>query len=305
LGGLADAALRTQVVIVARLLGFSRPTLWVNDVTYAPLIASIGWPSVYDVTDDWLLAPFAARELERLRRLDDLAVREANEVVVCSQALAESRGRGRKVSVIPNGVDVEHFRRPRPRPLDLPQAPVAVYVGSLHDARLDVELIMDVARTAPELRIALIGPDALGSGSREALRHLPNVHLLGPRPYEEVPAYLQNADVIVVPHRVSPFTESLDPIKAYECLALDTPVVATPVAGFREHGEDLGVVDAREFAARVQTVVSAPGRRARNLEPASWEERAAAFQSALERASQSAPGREAHGSEPRTTRGVG
>ena len=41
---------------------------------------------------------------------------------------------------------------------------------------------------------------------------------------------------MIVPHLVNPFTESLDPIKAYECLAAGRPTVATPVAGFRDLG---------------------------------------------------------------------
>ena len=45
--------------------------------------------------------------------------------------------------------------------------------------------------------------------------------------YEVVPSYLQHADVISIPHVVSPFTESLDPIKARECVAVGTPTVAT------------------------------------------------------------------------------
>jgi hypothetical protein len=104
-GPIADVLLRLQVVGAARLFGLSRPTLWINDVTYSPLIATTGWPTVYDVTDDWLLAPFKARELERLGRLDELGVRAANEVVVCSSALAESRGAQRAVSLIPNAVE--------------------------------------------------------------------------------------------------------------------------------------------------------------------------------------------------------
>ena len=51
-----------------------------------------------------------------------------------------------------------------------------------------------------------------------------------------VPAYLKNADVLVVPHVVTGFTDSLDPIKVYEYLAAGLPVVSTPVAGFREIG---------------------------------------------------------------------
>ena len=122
LGPPADALLLWQLRLAVRRIGFARPVLWINDVTYAPLIERTGWPSLYDVTDDWLLAPSPPRELERLRRLDALALAQADEVVVCSPALAESRGTTRPVSLVPNGVDVEHFRRPRPRPPDLPAA---------------------------------------------------------------------------------------------------------------------------------------------------------------------------------------
>jgi glycosyltransferase involved in cell wall biosynthesis len=284
-GPIADRLLRGQIEAVARLMGFSHPTLWVNDVTYGPLALSTGWPSLYDVTDDWLHAPFATRELKRLRDLDEFAVRHADEVVVCSQALAVSRGARRSVSLIPNAVDVEHFRRPRARPEDLPARPVAVYLGSLHDFRIDAELVAEVARDLPHLSLALIGPNALSADSQAALEGLPNVFLLGPRPYEDVPAYLQHADIVIVPHRVSPFTESLDPIKVYECLAIDTPTVATPVAGFREHDEELHIVDRNAFAARVAAVLSAPARASREVVTAGWEQRASEFERALRRAS--------------------
>jgi teichuronic acid biosynthesis glycosyltransferase TuaH len=210
----------------ARRMGFTRPVVWINDVTYAPLIMHTGWASLYDVTDDWLLAPFGPRELERLRRLDALALAQADEVVVCSPSLAKSRGTARPVRLIPNGVDLDHFRRPRPRPADLPPAPTAVYVGTLQEARLDVGLVAEIARALPQLHVVLVGPDALRAESRALLVRWPNIHLLGRRPYEDVPAYLQHADIVVVPHVVTPFTESLDPIKAYECQAIETRLFA-------------------------------------------------------------------------------
>jgi glycosyltransferase involved in cell wall biosynthesis len=286
LGQLADALLLWQLRLAVRRVGFDRPVLWVNDVTYAPLIEQTGWRSLYDVTDDWLLAPTTPRELERLRHLDALALALADEVVVCSPALANSRGTARPVTVVPNGLDVDHFRRPRPRPPDLTGAPTAVYVGSLHDARLDVELVAQVADALPQVNVVLVGPDSLGSDSRSLLASRPNVSLLGARPYEEVPAYLQHADVIIVPHRVTPFTESLDPIKAYECLAMDTPTVATPVAGFRIHADVLDVVEGKEFPARVGEVLKTPPPPPANAgSPVSWQDRVAAFESVLDRVS--------------------
>jgi glycosyltransferase involved in cell wall biosynthesis len=281
LGPLADWLLLAQVRRASKRTGFDAPILWINDVTYAPLIEQTGWPAVYDITDDWLLAPFSPRELERLRRLNALALAVADAVVVCSPALEKSRSRTRPVSVVPNGVDVEHFRRPQPRPSDLPAASTAVYVGSLHDARLDVELVDDLADALPQLSVVLVGPDSLGRESHDVLARHPNVHLLGARPYAVIPAYLQHADVVIVPHRVTPFTESLDPIKAYECLATATPTVATPVSGFREYAEALHVVGRENFKQCVAEVVSSPPNRDNRFEPVDWDTRSRAFERLL------------------------
>jgi glycosyltransferase involved in cell wall biosynthesis len=278
-----DALLCAQVRLAARAVGFTRATLWLNDVTYAPLIRKTGWPTVYDVTDDWLLARGSDREIERLRGLDALALRDAAEVVVCSADLVRTRGADRQVTLIPNAVDAEHFRRPRERPADLPPSPVAVYVGSLHDSRLDVELVGELARSVPGLSVALVGPDSLSPAARAPL-DVPAVHLLGPRSYADVPAYLQHSDVIVVPHRVDAFTESLDPIKAYECLAVGRPVVSTPVAGFRELTGSFAVVDREEFVGAVRNSLAGRVSVVQVADIPSWDERAAAFEAVLARA---------------------
>jgi glycosyltransferase involved in cell wall biosynthesis len=288
-GSFSDRHLARSVLRAARRARLRRPVLWINDLTYAPLIAMTGWPAVYDVTDDWLLAPFAAAEIDRLRGLEAVALREANEIVVCSPALAESRGAARPVSVIPNGVDAEHLRRERERPADLPAAPVAVYAGTLHESRLDIDLLLALAAALPQLTLALVGPDALSRESRRRLAAAANIELLGPRPYAELPGYLQHADLLIVPHLVSPFTESLDPIKAYECLVVGTPTVATPVAGFRELAGELTVVPAADFPAAVAAVLAdPPPRRTPAGAVASWAELGERFLAVLERAADDA-----------------
>lgn len=283
-GPMADALLLAQVELGVRAMGLRRPTLWINDVTYAPLIRRKRWPSVYDVTDDWLFAPASESEIGRLRRLDTLALEAADEVVVCSAGLAASRGTQRPVTLIPNGVDVGHFQRPQPRPTDLPVAPVVIYVGSLHEARLDVDLLVEVAQLGNGINIVLVGPIALTRTSLCRLEEIPNILLLGPRPYAEVPGYLQHADAIIVPHLVSPFTESLDPIKAYECLTVDTPTVATPVAGFRQLGSEFDIVGRNDFAAHVKQAVLNKERFKHRQQPVSWDDRAAQFAALLSRA---------------------
>lgn len=282
-GPWADWALARQVSVAARGLGFTSPVLWVNDLVYAPLARLARWPVLYDITDDWLVESSVPRRVRRRRaRREAALLADANEVVVCSPGLAESRGALRAVRLIPNGVDTACFAVPVDRPADLPTGPVAVYVGTLHEERLDVRLVIEVSDRLPGLQVALVGPDALSGSSHAALAARHNVHVLGPRPHQDVPGYLQHADVIVVPHLVNPFTESLDPIKAYECLAVGRPTVATPVAGFRGLGPPVVVADRARFVGSVEAALSTPPPSDRQLITGiDWQDRCAAFGQAL------------------------
>ena len=287
LGPGADRLLGRQLARTAEDLGLVAPLLWVNDAAYARFSVASGWPIIYDVTDDWLLAPLAPRRLERLKADDALLVARSDAVVVCSLDLARSRGRTRPVDLIPNGVDVDRFRRPYQRPADLPGGPIALYVGTLHEDRVDLELVHDLARARPELQIVLVGPDDLPAAKTARLAALPSVHLLGAKPYDEVPAYLQHADLVIVPHRVNPFTESLDPIKAYECLAAERPTVATPVAGFRGLGPPVVIAPRETFVAAVGSAL-AKGVPAAGTAPSApalptWRERAEAMDAVMAR----------------------
>ena len=260
--------------------------VWINDAYYARFALATGWPTIYDVTDDWLLADFPARQEARLRANDELLLERSGAVVVCSPDLARTRGDRRSVDLIPNGVDVELFRTPQDRPDVLPAGPVAVYVGTLHEWRFDVPLLEELAAALPDVQIALVGPNSLGTTDAARLASFPNVHLVGPQPYDLVPGFLQHADVVVIPHLVNPFTESLDPIKAYECVAAGRPTVATPVAGFRDLGDAVVVADRTEFVrvvSRVLDSADSADTEAPATAVASWRERAQAMAAVMRR----------------------
>ncbi len=129
-----------------------------------------GWPVLYDVTDDWLASSMSARARARLRAFEEQLLRDADSVVVCSSDLERSKGATRPLHLIPNAVDREHLDTPRPRPQDLPASPVAVYVGTLHEDRLDVDLVVRTATEIPEVRFAFVGPNALSPASAARLR---------------------------------------------------------------------------------------------------------------------------------------
>jgi glycosyltransferase involved in cell wall biosynthesis len=286
LGPFADRALERQVLAAVDQLGFRRPLLWINDASYAGLAAHTGWPTLYDITDDWLLTPLAPRQRGRLMANEESLMETSGAVVVCSPDLARTRGSVRPVELIPNGVDVDLFRSARPRPVDLPAAPVALYVGTLHTWRIDVPLILDLARSRPDVHVVLVGPNDLPGEITDQLEAVPTIRILGARPYDQVPAYLQHADIVIIPHLVSPFTESLDPIKAYECLAAGRPTVATPVAGFRELGPPVVTADRSTFVGAAWAALDGAGPTGVPPAPSAtpiptWHDRALALASVM------------------------
>ena len=262
----------------ARRLGMKSPVLWINDPGGVEVMRGTGWPSIYDITDDWLSADRSARELERLHSQEEALLREAREVVVCSEHLQRTKSTQRQVRLIPNAVDLAAFQRPVQRPPDLPDGPVAMYVGTVHRDRMDVDLCVEVAARlgAVGASLALIGPHPLPESDLLALKDA-GALLLGPRPSEAVPSYLKSAAVLLVPHVITPFTLSLDPIKAYEYRAASRPVVATPVPGFVDAGDPCVVIARREsfsdtVLALLKTDCSA-GHGTRPTTP-SWVDRA-------------------------------
>jgi teichuronic acid biosynthesis glycosyltransferase TuaH len=278
-----DARLAAGVLRAARRLGMHQPILWVNDPAGAEVLHLTSWRALYDITDDWLLAPRTKAEHERLLCQEEVLLRDCAEVVVCSPELARTRGQHRKIRVIRNAVDVAAYRRRTRRPSDLPPGRTALYVGTLHRDRLDVDLCVSTAqRVGGDGRLVMLGPIALNAVDCQGLLDAGAV-LLGPRPSSDVPAYLQHSDVLVVPHLVNDFTRSLDPLKAYEYRAAGRPVVSTPVSGFSEdRSGQVTVAGPTTFPAVVRTRLRADTPTLTALAVPDWSERVNAMGDVLD-----------------------
>jgi UDP-galactopyranose mutase len=131
-----------------------------------------------------------------------------------------------------NGVEYDHFAKAQPVPddmKDLPRPRIG-YLGLLSHF-LDFELLEALRQARRGGTLVLVGP---GSPATEArvmeLAARGGVALLGPRPYEQVPAYMQALDVGVIPFRAQdPYVQGINPNKVYQYLASGVPVVTTPL----------------------------------------------------------------------------
>lgn len=236
---------------------------WVNNQAYCHLLPSKhSTKLIYDITDDWSHASVPPHILAQVKADDDWMLRNADEVIVCSEDLLKTkRDRCKSIHLIRNGVKLNPYL---PESLAKTQTPgemklagaIAGYIGTLHEDRLDVELVIESARRLPSVNFVFIGPNSLTPENTRRLEELANVHIFGARSYEQLPAYMSAFDICITPHVVSPFTESLDPIKMYEYMATGKPIVSTACAGFRDLRDMNYIADsAGQFAQSVSAAI--------------------------------------------------
>lgn len=281
-GPLADSVLRSSLRRALQKSDVASALLWVNDPNWAALVEVGESPSLYDLTDDWLEAQRPRREHARLVHNDSVLMQRCSAVIACSPALRTSRSGTRDdVILIPNAVDISRYRSQMPRPPDVPGTPFALYVGTLHEDRLDVELVerTGAALASQGSACILVGPNALTERNRRILEAAPGVMALGPRHHSAIPGYLQHAAALLVPHLINSFTDSLDPIKLYEYLAVGRPVVSTAVAGFRDyaHSEAIAIENTESFPTAVARIASEARPTVFARDVPDWQERVQQF----------------------------
>jgi hypothetical protein len=219
--------------------------------------------TIYDHIDE-LEVFTAAYALTDLRRWHDDAVQHADLVTGSAGDLhSHLRERRSDAMLLPNGVDYGHFAYYRPgedTPEDLEPIlqlgrPVIGYYGALAEW-LDYDLIRHSTQQLPDYEFVFIGPDYDGTLGRSRILDLPNVTWLGPKPYAELPAYLERFDVATIPFQVSDVTHSVSPLKLFEYMAGGKPIV---IPDLREAGGYPGVLighDAVEYVQRLRDAVA-------------------------------------------------
>jgi len=160
----------------------------------------------------------------------------------------------REIHYLPNVADVEHILKIQDPGLEIPADitglahPVLGFIGAISDYKLNLKLLKSIAQARPAWHIVLIG--AVGEGEKaaavSALRSIPNIHILGGRPYEKLPNYLKSFDVCLLPNRLNEYTRNMFPMKFFEYLASGRPVVSTALLSLREFKEYFYQADSPE-----------------------------------------------------------
>ena len=100
------------------------------------------------------------------------------------------------------------------------------YTGFLTDLRLDINLLLAIARYRSDWSLVLVGPEDRAF-MQSALHKLTNVHFLGIKQPTQLSSYIAHFDVCINPQVVNPMTIGNYPLKIDEYLVMGKPVVAT------------------------------------------------------------------------------
>lgn len=209
-------------------LGLTRPPVLVTGTPpSAGVVGTLGEAaSVYFCMDDFLNFPGVSAKM--IAPLERRLLQKVDGLVATAKSLTELKlpATGRAWH-LPQGVNYEHFSAPRPEPADLaaiarPRIGFAGTVGGC----CDLFLVRRIAEAYPEASVVLVGPISADSATMDAIRR-PNLHVLGLRPYSELPAYVQHFDAGLIPYVLNDWTRAVDSLKLLEYLAAGLPVVTS------------------------------------------------------------------------------
>jgi glycosyltransferase involved in cell wall biosynthesis len=203
--------------------------------------------TVYDAMDELSKFRFAP---PMLLDLEQELLARAGIVFTGGSSLYEAKkDRHPNVHCFPSSVDRAHFAKARARQFDsadqedLPRPRFGFY-GVL-DERFDTQLLDEVARMRPNWSFVMVGP--VVKIAPEDLPRRPNIHYLGPKTYDQLPAYLAGWDVALMPFAMNESTQFISPTKTPEYLVGGRPVVSTPIRDVvRHYGHLEGVRIARD-----------------------------------------------------------
>lgn len=198
--------------------------------------------TIYDCMDELSALRFAPA---RLRQMEQNLLSRADIVFTGGHSLYEAKkSRHINIHAFPNSIDFTHFSKARngiAEPADLLAiaGPRLGFYGVV-DERFDTELLAALAERRPAWQFVIVGP--VVRIDPDTLPHAHNIHYLGSRRYEDLPAYLKGWDIAIQPFALNDATRFISPTKTPEYLAGGKPVISSPIHDVQHPYGDKGLV---------------------------------------------------------------
>lgn len=231
-----------QVRWVCRHLRIKHPSALVSMPTMTPAVELGRWVKiVFDRCDDFTTLPEADKqqvwELEkRLLEISDAAA------YVHEGLMERERGLVKQSVLIGHGVDFDQFvaarplqgpRCPTPPAMQNLVKPIVGFYGGMDEYRMDVELMIKIARHLHPGTLVLIGPKQMDLSRVLAEKNVVHIDQVSP---QELPYYAAHFEVGIIPFLQNEFNQMCNPTKLKEYLAAGYPTVVMRLPAFDTYG---------------------------------------------------------------------
>jgi glycosyltransferase involved in cell wall biosynthesis len=226
-----------------RRLGIDRPIVYIWHPLFADVIGELDEQLVvYHCYDEY--SAFAGADRDGVADAEARILAAADLVFTVSEGLHARKSRfNPNTYLVRNAVDYRLFaaaqdaHTPIPGELGDIRRPIVGCVTRIVPEYFDAPLLRAIFAARPDWSFVVVGPECSASPALSDLKALPNVHLLGRRPFTDVPSYLKAFDACLIPYVLTENKRLADPLKLYEYLAAGKPVVSKPLASLTAFGD--------------------------------------------------------------------
>ena len=129
------------------------------------------------------------------------------------------------------------------------------FYGIFSKWKIDYELIQFISKRLPDFNFIMIGPDYDQSIQNFNWNEFPNLYFLGKKTYPELPNYARFFDVALLPFLINDITNAISPVKLFEYLAMNLPVVSTNIAECRKYKSVLIASDYEDYLKKIKIAI--------------------------------------------------
>lgn len=214
--------------------------------------------------------------------LEQRLIPQMDGIFTSSRPLLEKKGANLPGLVVKNGVNVDLFSQAYTEQPPVHNPTTLGYIGSI-DQRIDTELLFHTLEYWPEARLLMVGRISDARVGEKLGQH-PRISLVGPKPPAELPTWIRQMDVGLIPFVHNEFTRFIYPLKINEYLAAGLPVISSRFGDLSDFEEIAYIADDfNAFAMACRQAVLTDSARLRSRRAAfaaeqSWAARADSLQ---------------------------
>tara|TARA_B100001989_G_scaffold60872_1_gene40759 strand:+ start:2836 stop:4857 length:2022 start_codon:yes stop_codon:yes gene_type:complete len=209
------------------------------------------WRVIYDARDDWEEFNSVGQAKWYHKFNEKYIINNSCLTTAVSEPLAEKLqqwSKMKKVHLSRNALREDFIDKSYKQ--NTPNQKIIGYFGHLTDSWFDWDSLIKIANLRPDYSFEIIG-----HSEPESLDLPINISLLGPKDHLEINHIAKNWSVAIIPFKVSKLSSAVDPIKIYEYLALNLPVVSFNMPQIKSYPNTLIANNIDEFCESIDEFI--------------------------------------------------